>query len=136
MAGGTPLSAHPSDKQRTGDAQIGNVEHNDCDGCEYEERALVTHVHHEQRNGKNTGRDRRYQWGLGSAVHPGDRRGERQTAVATHCEDHADRARVNGQAANGDRDRGVDQEDVSNCVTERRLNQERQPRSRDLWRVE
>ena len=64
--------------------------------------------------------------------HARDRRAERQPVVARHREHHADAGGVDGQAADGDRDRRVDQEDVAERLAERVLDDERQAERADL----
>ena len=80
--------------------------------------------------------DRRDDRHLAAARHAGDLRAEGQAAVAGHGEHHADARRVHGQAADGDRDGRVDEEDVADGVPQCLLDDVGQAQQRDVLVVD
>ena len=81
---------------------------------------------------QDAGHERRHDRHLAVSRHARDLRAGRQPVVARHREQHPDRRRLNGQAADEDRDRAVGQEQVADGVSERLLHDVRQAEQSDV----
>jgi len=134
--GPRPVAAQPREQHRRGHAQVGEVEEDDRHRDEHGEHALVADVDEQQRHRETADHERGHDRRPGLPRDPGDRRAEREAVVARHREHHADAGGVHRQRAHGDRQGGVEQEEVAERLAERVLDDEGQPQRADLLRVD
>ena len=93
VVGPRPVAAEPAHQHRAGDAEVGEVEHDDRDRGERQERALVGDVDRQQREREDAGDQRRHDRHLAARPTRARSRAERQPAVARHREQHPDASR-------------------------------------------
>ena len=121
---GQPAQALPEERDR--DAEVGEVHEDDPERDDDLERVLVVDVEGQDQHRDRADQERREHR---HAARAGDRRqprSARQVVVAAHREQDPHRHGVDREAADEDRERAVDQEDVAPRLAEHVLRDGRQ----------